>query len=94
MPLCLTLLCLLLLTSCARHAPEPVRISVEDYTAVAGCALRCVVQANSPNWSQKTAVQRLQSSTEWLGGNTLLLTKLDFWYATGLAYRCDNPPHP
>lgn len=92
MSLRLALLCLMLLTSCARRAPEQVMVYVEDFTPVAGCKLRGVVRSNNPpNWSQKATAQRLQSETAWLGGNTLLLTEMRFWAATGLAYRCAQP---
>jgi len=95
MSLRLALLCLMLLTSCTRLVPEPVVVYVQDFTPVAGCELRGVVRGNNPPyWSQKTVAQRLQSETAGLGGNTLLLTEISFWAATGLAYRCAPSPHP
>ena len=95
MSLRLALLCCMVLTSCVRLAPEPpVAIYVEHFTAVAGCELRGVVQANPPYWSPKTAAQRLQGATVWLGGNTLLLTEMNFWTARGLAYQCAQAQRP
>jgi hypothetical protein len=92
MSLRLALLCLLCLLSCACAAPQQVMVYVEDFTPVAGCELRGVVRSkNPPNWSQKATAQRLQSETAWLGGNTLMLTEMGFWAATGLAYRCTQP---